>query len=167
MIDMIPTVSLRPVSENDLDFLNRVYFGTRSEELAQTGWTEAQKSEFLRAQFNAQHQHYMQHYGGAQFDLIALDGEPIGRLYVARWPREIRIVDIALLPPFRGRGIGTALLQELLAEGERQGVPVSIHVERFSPALRWYERLGFRQAEDKGVYLFMECAPSPAAAYAG
>jgi hypothetical protein len=29
-------------------------------------------------------------------------------------------------------------------------------VERFIPALRLYERLGFREIEDKGVYLFLE-----------
>ena len=31
-----------------------------------------------------------------------------------------------------------------------------IHVERFNPALRLYARLGFRQIDDRGVYLFME-----------
>ena len=153
------TITLRPISDADLDFLCRVYGSTRTEELAQTDWDEATKAAFLRSQFEAQHRHYHEHYAAARFELILLDGESIGRVYVARWAHEIRIVDIALLPAFRGRGIGTALLEQILSEGRQRGVPVTIHVERFNPALRWYERLGFRLAEDKGVYLFLHMTP--------
>jgi ribosomal protein S18 acetylase RimI-like enzyme len=79
---------------------------------------------------------------------------------VARWPEELRVVDIALLPEFRRRGIGTGLLRALLEEEAGRGLPVRIHVERFSPALALYERLGFRLLEDRGVYLFLECRAS-------
>jgi ribosomal protein S18 acetylase RimI-like enzyme len=88
-----------------------------------------------------------------------IENEPAGRLYVARWQREIRIVDIALLPAFRGRGIGSRLITELLEEGSRKGKNVSIHVETFNPAFRLYQRLGFEVVEDKGVYLLMEWHP--------
>ena len=84
----------------------------------------------------------------------------VGRLYVARWTGEIRIVDIALLPEFCNRGIGTTLLRQLQAEAQDAGKPLRIHVERFNPALRLYDRLGFRQIEDKGVYLFLEWRPA-------
>ena len=107
-------------------------------------------------QFDAQHAHYQEHYPGAAFDVILVDGQPAGRLYVAREDDEIRIVDIALLPEYRNRGIGTRLLRGLQSEAAAAGKPLSIHVERFNPALRLYERLGFRQIEDQGVYLFME-----------
>ena len=66
------------------------------------------------------------------------------------------IVDISLQPEFCNRGIGTTLLRELQSEAAAAGKPLRIHVERFNPALRLYERLGFRQIEDKGVYLFLE-----------
>src|SRR5206468_633255 len=122
-------------------FLYQVYASTRLEELAVTGWDEAQRDAFLRQQFSAQHQYYQEHYAGATFDVIELDGQPIGRLYVARWENEIRIVDIALLPQYRRGGIGSALLKQVLAEGDAAGKPVSIHVEQFNPALRLYERL--------------------------
>jgi Acetyltransferase (GNAT) domain len=69
---------------------------------------------------------------------------------------EIRIVDIALLPAYCNRGVGTTLLRGLQSEAAAAGKPLRIHVERFNPALRLYERLGFRPIEDKGVYLFME-----------
>ncbi len=56
-------------------------------------------------------------------------------------------------------GIGTCLLSELISESEASGKPLSIHVERFNPALRLYDRLGFRQGADKGVYLLLERPP--------
>ena len=83
---------------------------------------------------------------GASFDVIVVDGQPVGRLYVARWSDEIRIVDIALLSDYCNRGIGTTLLRGLQSEAAAAGKPLRIHVERFNPALRLYERLGFRRS---------------------
>ena len=123
-------------------------------------WDDAQKDVFLRHQFDAQDAWWRENYAGARFDVIVVDGEAAGRLYVHRGPREIRIVDIALLPEHRGGGVGTSLLRDLLAEADAAGKSVTIHVERMNPALRLYERLGFSVAEDKGVYLFLERAPA-------
>ncbi len=110
-------------------------------------------------QFEAQAAHYQQHYLTAEYDIIEVQESPVGRLYVDRWAREIRIMDIAILPEHRGRGIGTQLLRELQNESERCGKSLSIHVERMNPALALYQRLGFRMIEDKGVYLLMEWKP--------
>ena len=146
-------IELRPAEPADREFLYRVYAGTRTEELAVVPWDEAQKEAFLRSQFDAQDRWYREHYARATFEVVVVDGEPAGRLYLHRGESEIRIVDIALLPEHRGNGVGTALLRDLLAEADRR---VTIHVERFNPALRLYERLGFTLAEDKGVYLLLE-----------
>jgi hypothetical protein len=54
------------------------------------------------------------------------------------------------------RRIGTRLAQELQAETQSSDRLLRIHVERFNPALRLHERLGFREIEDKGVYLVLE-----------
>ncbi len=153
--------SLRPIAPTDRELLYRVYASTRAEELAAVDWSAAQREAFLRQQFEAQHAWYQQNYAGGAFDVV-LDaaGRPAGRLYVARWPREIRLIDVALLPEFRRQGLGGAILRDLLAEAGRAGKPVTIHVERLNPALRLYERLGFRLKEDKGVYLFLEWLPA-------
>lgn len=153
---ILERIVLRPVRPDDMEFLCRLYASTRMGELAVVDWTQEQKGAFLRQQFQAQHAHWTQHYPGCSFEVVLLDGEPAGRLYVDRWTREIRIVDIALLPEHRGAGIGTALLRRVLHEGDATGKPVSIHVEMFNPARRLYERLGFLEKDTHGVYILME-----------
>ena len=151
---------LRPARAEDRDSLLRVYASTREEELRLVDWSDEQKAAFVGMQFEAQDAYYREHYHPATFDVIEVDGEPAGRLYVARWEDEIRIIDIALLPEHRGRGIGTALLRALLDEAAHGGKRLSIHVELNNPARRLYERLGFAPIEERGVYLLMEAAPS-------
>jgi GNAT superfamily N-acetyltransferase len=155
----MPELTLRSITTDDLPFLYQIYAGTRLEELAQTDWTAEQKTAFLQQQFAAQHDYYQANYPTAQFQIVEWQGEPIGRLYVDRWVDQIRIMDIALLPDRRGHGIGSQLLKTILDEGRHSNQPVTIHVERFNPTLRWYERMGFHIAEDKGVYLFLKWTP--------
>lgn len=152
-------VTFRPITDDDLPFLSRLYADTRREELEPVPWTSAQKKAFLQQQFEAQHHHYQTHFAAARFDIILLDGQPAGRLYVQQRPDEIRIIDIALLRQHRGHGIGSKLMKEILAQGHERGVPVRIHVEKNNPALRLYRRLGFRKIEDQGVYYLMEWTP--------
>ena len=124
-------------------------------------WDEPTKQAFLAQQFDAQDSHYRRHYPDASFQVIEVDGEPAGRLYLDRRDDEMRIIDIALLPRFRGRGIGAALLRELIDEAAAAGRRVSIHVERENRARTLYERLGFTVvADDGGVYVLMERPPS-------
>ena len=152
-----PSVALRPIRDEDSDFLCSVYASTRAEELAPVPWTDDQKAAFLRHQFEAQHTHYERYYHGKEFDVILVDGEPAGRLYLARWENEIRLVDIALLPPYRGQGVGTRLVHDVMTEAAATGKTVGIHVEMNNPAMSLYERLGFqRQHDDGAMYCFME-----------
>lgn len=152
-------VALRPVAPGDEAFLEQVYGSTRERELALVPWSEEQKRDFVHVQFEAQSRDYAANYPQASFDVVLVDGEPAGRLYVDRRGDETRIVDIALLPAFRGRGVGERLLREVLGEGR----PVSIHVERGNPAWRLYERLGFTvAADDGGVYVLMRAQPKTA-----
>jgi ribosomal protein S18 acetylase RimI-like enzyme len=149
-------ISLRAITPGDTPFLARVYASSRAEELAITGWSEEQKTDFCRRQFDAQSAYYGVNYPEASFQIIERDGWPLGRLYVARWENEIRIVDITLLPEARGAGIGSKLLRKLQDEARASRKSVTIHVERLNRALALYQRLGFEQIEDKGVYLLMK-----------
>ena len=156
---MPAALTFRPIGSADTAFLHQVYASTRAEEMAMVPWSDAEKADFLQMQFQAQHQFYQENYGNAEFLIILRDQEPIGRLYVDRCDREIRIIDITLLPAFRNQGIGSALLQDILAEGQQTNLPVRIHVEHYNRALSLYQRLNFRQIDDHGIYYLMEWVP--------
>ncbi|HEY0026387.1 MAG TPA: GNAT family N-acetyltransferase [Allosphingosinicella sp.] len=152
-------IGYRPIADADLPFLARVYASTRMEELAQTGWPERMVLQFLARQFALQHSHYMEHYLTAEWLVIERAGTPVGRLYIDQWESEVRIVDIALLPEARGGGIGGAILADVIAEAERLGKPLTIHVEQNNPAMTLYRRLGFEKTGEHGVYHLMERRP--------
>jgi len=153
--------ALRRESEADIPFLEALYASTRAEELALAPWTEAQKGAFLRQQFDAQRRHYYAHFAACAFDVLECGGVRVGRLYLERRGRRLHIVDISLLPEWRRRGVGTRILEALIDAGRREGRGVSIFVERFNPALALYQRLGFAEVGDHGVYLEMERAYKP------
>lgn len=161
MMSSLLAPRLRPVQDDDAELVFAIYASTREEELAQVPWGHAEKEAFLRMQFAAQDRHYRQTFPNASHDLIISGSDVLGRLYVDRAPDAVLVVDIALLPQARGRGIGTMLLQRVLDQAAAADKPVRIHVEQFNPARRLYERLGFRVIEDQGVYLLMERLPYP------
>jgi ribosomal protein S18 acetylase RimI-like enzyme len=150
---------LRPAGPGDDETLYRIYASTREEELAVLPWTAAAKEAFLRMQFAAQHSYYHATFPDASYDLILVGDEVLGRLYVDRGEQTWLVIDLALLPEHRGKGVGTRLLTQLLADAGAAGRPVQMHVERFNPAQRLYHRLGFRQVADQGVYLLLEWHP--------
>lgn len=150
---------LRPAGPGDAELLYRIYASTREDELAVVPWDAAQKETFLRMQFAAQDRYYHATFPAASYDLIISGEEVLGRLYVERGEAAWLVLDIALLPGHRGRGTGARLLTDLLAEAGAAAKPVQVHVERFNPAQRLYDRLGFRQIADEGVYLRLEWNP--------
>ncbi|PIL21529.1 hypothetical protein P775_03880 [Puniceibacterium antarcticum] len=115
-------------------------------------WGEDQKRHFIYMQFKAQHEHYQKHYPDALWMVVDVEKMPAGRLYIERWSRELRIIDIALLPDFRAKGIGSSILEDLKVEAMESGKKISIHVEKENPAMSLYLRLGFGIIEDKGIY---------------
>ncbi len=154
-------LALRVETPADADFLYDLYAATRSGEMALVDWSDAQQRQFLSMQFEAQSRHYREHFADASFDLIELDGVPIGRLYVYRGEHEFNIIDIALMPDCRGRGIGGFYLRSVLDEARAAGCAVVIHVEQNNPAMRLYLRLGFKRVKAVGIYWFMRWCDAP------
>jgi GNAT superfamily N-acetyltransferase len=148
---------------DDSDFLLSLYASTRRSELASLGWSEAAQDTFIRMQFDAQTRFYRESFPNARDCVICVDGERAGRLIVNRSQAEMVIVDIALLPSFRRRGLGGDLVGALLAEADAEGLRVSLHVLPGSAARRFWERAGFVTCDGNGAYLAMEraCATLP------
>jgi ribosomal protein S18 acetylase RimI-like enzyme len=155
---MMP-LRLRPVRREDEAFLLQVYASTRADEMALVPWGAEQKDAFVRMQFNAQRQSYAQQSPDAKYDVILRDEVPVGRLIVNRTGDAIGLMDIALLPEYRNAGLGTALIRDLMDEARAAHKPLRLHVEFFNPALRLYERLGFRKISESGIYYEMEWTP--------
>lgn len=151
------TVELRPVSESDNEFLLGVYASTREDELAQAEWAQGQKEMFLRWQFNLQRREYDTRFPDAVYRVILVDQKPAGRIWVGADDEQIRLLDIALLPEFQNRGVGTALLERLKTEAQSAGKALRHMVFVLNNnADRFYERLGFKKIEDFGAYKHME-----------
>jgi GNAT superfamily N-acetyltransferase len=156
-------VRLRGETDADRPFLEELYVASRWEELEVTNWPDEQKRAFLVSQFAFQRHHYTTHYYDSDFAIVECDGDPIGRLYLFRGKFDVRIVDIMLLPESRNAGLGGALLLAIQDEARSDGRTVSIHVERFNPALSLYQRLGFQPVSEDEVYRLMEWAPPSSA----
>jgi ribosomal protein S18 acetylase RimI-like enzyme len=157
----LPPVSLRPEQPADEGFLFEVYAGTREAELALTNWDGPMRRAFLNQQFNAMRQGYRSMFPAGEFSIIELDGQPAGRMVIDRGATEIHVVDLALLPAQRNRGIGTLLMRQVCAEAADAGKPVRLFVLKNNRALRWYDRLGFAKTGEQGVYDELEWRPTP------
>lgn len=149
----------RRVAEADLAFVFALYAQVRAAELVPVPWPQDAKDAFLAEQAVLQHRHYLANYPGADLLVIEDESRPIGRVYVYRTLAEIRIMDIALIPDWRNRGIGTRLLNEICDEARATGSRVTLHVEPDNPAQRLYRRLGFGLIEHRGVYDFLGWDP--------
>jgi ribosomal protein S18 acetylase RimI-like enzyme len=158
-----PVVALRPETAADLALSRAIYAATREQELARVPWTAAQREAFLAQQFDAQRHHYRAHHPRAQWSIVVVDGADAGRLYLDQTPDMLLLIDIALLPAYRGRGIGRRLMDGIVARAEGAGIAIRLHVEHDNPALAWYRRLGFVVDGDTGVHWRMLRQPGAAA----
>lgn len=149
-------LSKRAVTLEDEPFLRRLYASTRAEEVALWNWPAQQAELFLRMQYDAQSRSYAYCYPGAEHSLLLAGDRPAGRIMVERTAAVIHLVDISLLPEYRGQGSGTVLLRQLIEECKAMEGKVCLHVLSNNPARRLYIRLGFRQVGGDALYDEME-----------
>jgi ribosomal protein S18 acetylase RimI-like enzyme len=167
-LPMAAAYTLRPAEAADAPVLRAVYASTRADELATTGWDAAQCQAFCDMQYDAQQAHYNRHWPDALCQLLlvpdAAHGTCVaGRLWVDRRADTVHVLDIALLPAARGQGVGSACLQDLMAEAAAAGQSLTISVETHNPARRLYDRLGFvPDGPVQGLYQRMAWHPAMA-----
>jgi GNAT superfamily N-acetyltransferase len=150
-------VTLRPVTTEDNEFLLAVYASTRADELAQVAWAPGQKEAFVRWQFELQRKEYDTRYPDARYQVVLVNDQPVGRIWVGEDDTQIRLLDIGLLEQFQDRGVGTVLLKQLIAEANAAKKKLRHMVFVLNnDAHRFYERLGFVVIEDLGGYKHME-----------
>ncbi len=151
-----PRVTLRPRRPADEPFLRRLYHSVRRDEVAASGFGPDFARTFLDDQFKLQTDHFDRAQGArSRFSLVMCKGSAIGRLYLRETDDALHVVDISLLPEWRGRGIGGALLREVLEQAAAAGKSVTLSVDRRNRAQLLYRRLGFVQAEDTGADLLL------------
>jgi hypothetical protein len=157
---MSALTALIPVTELDEPFLAEIYASTRAAEMALVPWSDEQKRAFLQIQFEAQTRHYLTRYPNASFNLIKINDEFVGRLYLAELEDEIRIIDLTFLPERFDKDIFVRLLKEILQKGEKAEKVVQIYLESFNPQSEIFARLGFQKTVEHGIYFLWRHQPA-------
>jgi ribosomal protein S18 acetylase RimI-like enzyme len=145
----------RPQSAEDEDFVFRVYASTR-DDVAAYGWPAAQLDAFLRMQFRARRMSYEAAFEGASHFILLCGDAQAGTAIVWRGANEMRLVDIALLPEYRGQGLGARWLDWLIEQASSARTRLRLSVLHGNPAINLYRRLGFLETGAGGLYIEME-----------
>lgn len=153
------SVSLRPATADDADFLKRLYKSSRGDDLRELGWDENRVDEFLSMQYEAQTTFDEEDNRLAMDQVILFSDTPAGRLLVDSRDQELRCLDLALLPEFRNRGVGALLLRKLQDQAAKSHRPLRLQVIRFNRAVNLFERLGFIRTSETGTHFQMEWTP--------
>ena len=153
------SISLRPATTDDEQFLLEVFRSSRGDDLRELGWDEDRVREFLDMQFEAQQRLYAGEYPRADDQIVLWESNSAGRLIVERRDHEIRCVDVALLPAHQNAGIGAFLVRSLQDEAELADKPLRLRVIRFNRAVSLFERLGFVRTSETGTHFQMEWLP--------
>lgn len=156
---MDQTTCLRSADDHDAEFLYQVFSQSHGAELDLSVLADAQREAMLRMQFQAQQDQYRRQYPTADCDVVLSHGQAVGYMIAVRGPETFVLVDIALLPAFRGQGIGSRLVAELIELAESANQSLYAHVRKGSSAWALWQRLGFRQVADDGVFLNIERPP--------
>ncbi|MCZ8523996.1 MULTISPECIES: GNAT family N-acetyltransferase [Paenibacillus] len=150
---------MSPVCPEDEPLLYSLYAASRQEELDALGWGPQERVAFLSMQYRLQQQAYRAQYPAAVHLIIAHEEQRMGQMRIDRSDRELRLVDLSLLPQWRGQGMGTGILRELQSEARAEDRSIRLSVLEGNPARRLYEGLGFETDGEPSVYRQMLWKP--------
>jgi RimJ/RimL family protein N-acetyltransferase len=148
---------LRSERPEDRTFRFRLFCDSRPPEWYQVTLEPSVREQVMRMQFEAQTKTYAARFPKARFDIVELEGEPVGRIVVNRPGVMVHVVDHAIVPGLRNRGLGTSIMQALMDEAAEARVPVRLKVaDANDPSLKLYLRLGFKPIETAPFYIELE-----------
>ena len=165
----IPTrsgsMTVRPEAADGSDeaFLLHLFASHKLPEMAFMPMDDAGKQQLLRMQYRSMAATYHGQYTNARFEVVLLDGQPVGRLITDTDAERVYYVDIAILPHIQGSGVATALMNAVLEEARQRGIPGRVKVLSANVAsLRLCEKVGMVVAGHQPPYVALEWRP-PAA----
>ena len=104
-----------------------------------------------------QERRFCESYDHTETQVVIVDGLAVGLLRVSESESALFIDQVEIVPDYQGRGIGTALINDLLARGR----PVELRLMKVNAdAGRLYERLGFRVISDNEKHYHMRAEPA-------
>ena len=129
------TYQLRPATPTDYAFLYNLHKAAiRPAVEATWGWDEVWQQDYFAQKFDA-----------SKRQIIVVDGQEAGVMIIEEREGAVYLALIELLPAFQSRGIGTAVIQDIIHQAHQQNHPVMLHVLKANEAgKRLYERLGFK-----------------------
>jgi RimJ/RimL family protein N-acetyltransferase len=150
-------IALRREEPEDEAFRYQLFCDSRLPEWYAVELDPAVRAQLMRHQFEAQTATYAARFPQARFDIIEMAGKPVGRIVVNRPGTMVHIVDHAIVPHLRNRGIGTAIMRALMDEAAGAAQPVRLKVASSNdPSLRLYLRLGFVPIQAIPAYIELE-----------
>jgi GNAT superfamily N-acetyltransferase len=124
---------LRPSRPEDFDYCAHLYFEGMENIIRE-----------LNLNMEAQVADFRQRWDVTQVRVITLDGTDIGWLQSFVKDDALFLGQLFVDAALRRQGIGTEIVKGLIGEAARTGQAVTLGVVKTNPALRLYERLGFR-----------------------
>ncbi len=141
-VPMLP-FTLRPAGDGDDAFVQALYASTR-DDLCRLPLPPAQLAQLVAMQQRAHEAGQRSAWPNAEFMIVEHAGSAAGRVVLDTLGEDWRLVELALLPAMRGRGLGAALLAALQARARDRGASIGLAVLRSNTAaLRLYQRAGF------------------------
>ena len=136
---------LRPAVSDDLELIWQFQKESmRPHVEAQTGvWEEDARRERILSS------------DPAAYEIIMVEGQPIGCCMVESLEDALRLVRLYLLPAYQGRGIGSAFMRDLCVRANSSRIPINLRVYKVSPAKRLYERFGFETTCESDTHYHM------------
>ena len=137
-------IAVREQAPEDAAFLYALFRANNLRTLELSGLPLAFLDDIIAMQHNSRMQTYRGLFPSAVWSLVQCDGKPVGEIVEHDEGDYMYVVDIALLPEWQAKGLGTALMREVMDRCATRGIGVRAKVAIGNePSLKMFRKLGF------------------------